>query len=506
MAAIPEADRQDETEATLAPPFAAPDAGADYFTTDAHYQALAGRIIARLRSGPGFVLVTGDPPPEPRHLAPALTKAAAGGYAVAVVTCGPELDREQLLRAAPPSEAPLFVFDGADSLSDPQLSGLCEASAGSDGVKPAAVLLTRPICITRLERLRPRLLRDGLATHFRLNELGPDEVETFIRRQVPAGEQSAAFTAEAIAAIADFSGGDPASVNRLSLLIAAFAQSARREANKPQDGAPEGEEAPQASLEALALEREPRRRHHRGAWMPAAFLLCLAIVGGALTPGHRIASLSDWLRPLDDLISHELTGKDLTSEPAPAPPSAMIAAVPPVAASAEPQPPAVAKVEAQPITPPAPAPVTPTEEPKPTAPAAEATEEPITPPAPAPVAPPLEPPAAMAAVATPPAMELPRPPPPSAAHTAALVARGDVLVSSRDIASARLYYERAAGLGDGRGALRMGETFDPVFLERAGIRGTRGDAQEALSWYRRARDLGDAEADRLLKNLEPRHP
>jgi len=86
------------------------------------------------------------------------------------------------------------------------------------------------------------------------------------------------------------------------------------------------------------------------------------------------------------------------------------------------------------------------------------------------------------------------------------VARGDVLVSSRDIASARLYYERAAGLGDGRGALRMGETFDPVFLERAGIRGTRGDAQEALSWYRRARDLGDAEADRLLKNLEPHHP
>jgi hypothetical protein len=32
-----------------------------------------------------------------------------------------------------------------------------------------------------------------------------------------------------------------------------------------------------------------------------------------------------------------------------------------------------------------------------------------------------------------------------------LVARGDELVSARDIVSARLYYQRAAALGDGRG-------------------------------------------------------
>ena len=86
------------------------------------------------------------------------------------------------------------------------------------------------------------------------------------------------------------------------------------------------------------------------------------------------------------------------------------------------------------------------------------------------------------------------------------MARGDELVNERDIASARLYYERAADMGDGRGALRMGETFDPVFLDRADIRGTQGDEQEALSWYRRASALGDAEAVRLLKNLDPHQP
>jgi capsular polysaccharide biosynthesis protein len=89
----------------------------------------------------------------------------------------------------------------------------------------------------------------------------------------------------------------------------------------------------------------------------------------------------------------------------------------------------------------------------------------------------------------------------SAADSAALVARGDALLGLRDVASARLFYERAAEMGDGRAALRMGETFDPAFLDRAGIRGTQGDHREALLWYRRAHDLGDAEADRLLKTL-----
>ena len=89
----------------------------------------------------------------------------------------------------------------------------------------------------------------------------------------------------------------------------------------------------------------------------------------------------------------------------------------------------------------------------------------------------------------------------SAAEIAALVARGDASVGARDIASARLFYQRAVEAGDDGAALRMGATFDPAFLNRANIRGASGNQQEAISWYRRARELGEAKAERQFKKL-----
>jgi hypothetical protein len=91
---------------------------------------------------------------------------------------------------------------------------------------------------------------------------------------------------------------------------------------------------------------------------------------------------------------------------------------------------------------------------------------------------------------------------PPAAEIAALLTRGDVLFRSGDLAAARLFYQRAADAGDGQAAIRLGETFDPVFLEHAQLRGARGDLELALSWYRRARDLGATEAGLLLRSLE----
>ncbi len=90
----------------------------------------------------------------------------------------------------------------------------------------------------------------------------------------------------------------------------------------------------------------------------------------------------------------------------------------------------------------------------------------------------------------------------SAADLAALLARGDMLFSNGDLVAARLFYERAADAGEGQAALRLGETFDPVFLDRARLRGARGDLSTARSWYRRASDLGVAEAEILLKSPE----
>ena len=90
----------------------------------------------------------------------------------------------------------------------------------------------------------------------------------------------------------------------------------------------------------------------------------------------------------------------------------------------------------------------------------------------------------------------------SSPEIAVLLTRGDKSFSSGDVASARLYYGHAANAGDAQAALRLGETFDPVFLEHAHLRSVRGDLAVALSWYRRARAMGAAEAEVLLNSLE----
>jgi TPR repeat protein len=75
------------------------------------------------------------------------------------------------------------------------------------------------------------------------------------------------------------------------------------------------------------------------------------------------------------------------------------------------------------------------------------------------------------------------------------------LFGSGDLASARLFYERAANAGNGQAALRLGETYDPRFLDQARLRGARGDAAAAVFWYKRAHDLGMSEAEILLGTL-----
>jgi TPR repeat protein len=82
------------------------------------------------------------------------------------------------------------------------------------------------------------------------------------------------------------------------------------------------------------------------------------------------------------------------------------------------------------------------------------------------------------------------------------LARGDALLGTGDIASARLFYERAADGGNAEAAIRLGETFDPSFLARARLNGVRGDLAVALKWYKRARELGANEADILVMSIQ----
>jgi hypothetical protein len=117
---------------------------------------------------------------------------------------------------------------------------------------------------------------------------------------------------------------------------------------------------------------------------------------------------------------------------------------------------------------------------------------------------PPEPPAPAATPAAAPPVEAPPPAQPrsSSLETAPLLERGDRLFGMGDVTSARLFYERAADAGDGQAALRLGETFDPHFLERAKLRSVQGDPAAAVFWYRRARELGVAEAEILLKGIQ----
>jgi TPR repeat protein len=84
----------------------------------------------------------------------------------------------------------------------------------------------------------------------------------------------------------------------------------------------------------------------------------------------------------------------------------------------------------------------------------------------------------------------------------ALVTRGDTFFTAGDLVSARLFYEHAAAAGNAIAALRLGGTFDPSFLVSARIDRVQGDAAIALYWYRRARELGNGDAEILLKKME----
>lgn len=85
---------------------------------------------------------------------------------------------------------------------------------------------------------------------------------------------------------------------------------------------------------------------------------------------------------------------------------------------------------------------------------------------------------------------------------AGLLARGDWLVATGDIAAARLLYERAADAGEPRAAVKLGESFDPVYLDGSHLRGLQGDRDMAVLWYRHARDLGATGVASRLKKLE----
>ena len=85
-----------------------------------------------------------------------------------------------------------------------------------------------------------------------------------------------------------------------------------------------------------------------------------------------------------------------------------------------------------------------------------------------------------------------------------LLSRGRALLTSGDVAGARLILERAIDLGSPAAVLVMGETYDPAALAALGVRGVPAEVTRARSWYQKARELGVAEADDRLRRLPSR--
>lgn len=115
--------------------------------------------------------------------------------------------------------------------------------------------------------------------------------------------------------------------------------------------------------------------------------------------------------------------------------------------------------------------------------------------APAAASPPLEPVAPLSAAPAPAAS------PQHHTAIAALLAEGDALFRQGDVTAARLRYRQAFDRGAARGALGMGATYDPGFLNRDGRHNLAGDPAVARFWYRAARAMGAAEAARRLALL-----
>ena len=118
--------------------------------------------------------------------------------------------------------------------------------------------------------------------------------------------------------------------------------------------------------------------------------------------------------------------------------------------------------------------------------------------------------AAAAAVATAPIatapVAAPANPPPArkldAEEVAMLLNRAKGLLAAGDIASARLLLERAADAQETRAMLLLAQTYDPEVLGTQDIRNIVPDPAMARVWYQKAAQLGSADAQRRLAQLQ----
>jgi len=79
-------------------------------------------------------------------------------------------------------------------------------------------------------------------------------------------------------------------------------------------------------------------------------------------------------------------------------------------------------------------------------------------------------------------------------EVSSLIARGEELIDTGDLSSARLLLRRAAEAGNARAAFALAGTFDPNVLAKHGSQELGADPDMARLWYERARALGADDA------------
>jgi hypothetical protein len=474
---------------------------------------LADNIIATVPDNFGFILISGTALPSRQALTVALSKAAAFRFTLMGFSCASPVECDALLGicrglASVPMESLsqargsdrsghsslLLVLDQIDRLSDQQIAELAgNLSALADGNLniAAIVLLVSAEFLTPLNEHSWPSLTNKLVAHLPADSPrssardGPAHKPPLVREtgdprhEGPKEKASSAAGVHRVATTAPLASGarnpslagsklDEDSVARVSgdLQGVAF---------NPAD-APPLDKPPQGS--EVSARGQPDNTRRQRPNNPIA-LLCL--VTGVFTLAVAAIGMAHHFRaPVEAVIGDAKTPPPPRSADTEIPVATLPATSPPIPTPAEPPPPTVGNPPSQASTPPtdaAPPPV-PTE---------------LTHPFVGPDSAPSQPPAVNA--------------PGSGTvishdEIVASIARGDFLFSNGDIASARLYYERAANAGEAGAALRLGETFDPAFLGRANIRGVPGDPVLAARWYRRALDLGAREAQELLNTLE----
>jgi TPR repeat protein len=416
--------------------FATAESGSEYLATAEHYQHLAKGIVDALHRG-SLVLVTGDPPADPPMLATALREASAP-RPVIELPCGPDLDCVELLGGG--SACPRAATPGAIG-----------EDAGSSALSSPIYLFADA----------DRLSDDQIEEFYEAGQAmlpGPYGFEAgvllarsdFVTR---AGSVESPLLEEGLAGhlrVQQLERDEVEAFIRRQLLPGEGANlfSAQRVALIALTSG--GDPAVVNRLARRMLEIEPDvsnppravpRRYAVSLKLPAGIIICLGaawlVAGGAFERqgfGDFVGLVRDNMLPRNEQAR---AGPGVTAAPAPAidPPSVNVAIAPPNAASAD---------------------------------------ETIPEPAPRPGAD---------------GQRL------SAAEIATLVARGDTFLAAGDIASARLFFERAADSGDGRAAMRMAVTYDAAFLDRAGLHGLGSDLERAAFWYLRARELGEGKAE-----------